>query len=503
MIAGPEFLPTTIEALEAAIGDDVAALVVEPIKGEAGVLDLPEGYLRAARELTTRHGVLLILDEIQTGAGRTGDWFAFQREGELPAGTTPDLVALAKGIGGGFPIGALVAFGAARDLLKPGDHGTTFGGNPLATATANAVLGEIERADLVGNARVMGERIRSGLAALAHPAIVDVSGRGLLIGVGLAGPWAGEVAARALQLGLIVNAAAEDRIRLAPPLTIDAADVDRFLDLFSRALATTQALAAATEGPTPMTRHFLRDDDLTQAEQTEILDLAEAIKADRWGRTPLAGPQTVAVIFDKSSTRTRVSFAVGIADLGGIPLIISTANSQLGGKESPTDTARVLERQVAAIVWRTYAQAGLEQMALGTTVPVVNALSDDFHPCQLLADLLTIREHKGTLAGLTLTFLGDGADNMVHSLPAGLRDRGHARADRVTRRVQPADADGGGCRRAIAARDRGIGHALQRPDRGRRRCGCRRHRHLGVDGQGRREGAPRRRASAATRSRPT
>lgn len=164
-----------------------------------------------------------------------------------------------------------------------------------------------------------------------------------------------------------------------------------------------------------MTRHFLRDDDVSPAEQAEILDLAERVKADRFGSTPLAGPQTVAVIFDKSSTRTRVSFAVGIADLGGSPLIISTASSQLGGKETPADTARVLERMVAAIVWRTYAQTGLEQMATGTTVPVVNALSDDFHPCQLLADLLTIREHKGRLAGLTVAFLGDGSDNMVHS----------------------------------------------------------------------------------------
>jgi len=177
-----------------------------------------------------------------------------------------------------------------------------------------------------------------------------------------------------------------------------------------------------------MTRHFLRDDDISQSEQSDILDLAETIKADRWGKKPLAGPQTVAVIFDKSSTRTRVSFAVGIADLGGSPLIISTANSQLGGKESPTDTARVLERQVAAIVWRTYAQSGLEQMALGTTVPVVNALSDDFHPCQLLADLLTIREHKGTLAGLTVTFLGDGASNMAQSyLLAGATAGMHVR----------------------------------------------------------------------------
>ena len=164
-----------------------------------------------------------------------------------------------------------------------------------------------------------------------------------------------------------------------------------------------------------MTRHLLRDDDLSPAEQAEILDLAVALKKDRWKLTPLEGPQTVAVIFDKSSTRTRVSFAVGIADLGGSPLIISTASSQLGGKETPSDTARVLERQVAAIVWRTYAQAGLEEMARGTRVPVVNALSDDFHPCQLLADLLTIREHKGELKGLTLSFFGDGRSNMGHS----------------------------------------------------------------------------------------
>jgi ornithine carbamoyltransferase len=164
-----------------------------------------------------------------------------------------------------------------------------------------------------------------------------------------------------------------------------------------------------------MTRHFLRDDDLTPDEQEQILDLAERMKADRWNAKPLAGPQTVAVIFDKSSTRTRVSFAVGIADLGGNPLIISTANSQLGGKETPSDTARVLERMVSAIVWRTYAQSGLDEMAAGTAVPVINALSDEFHPCQLLADLLTIRERKGRLAGLTVAFVGDGADNMVHS----------------------------------------------------------------------------------------
>ena len=195
-----------------------------------------------------------------------------------------------------------------------------------------------------------------------------------------------------------------------------------------------------------MTRHFLRDDDITPAEQAEILDLAVQLKADRWTQKPLEGPQTVAVIFDKSSTRTRVSFAVGIADLGGSPLIISTANSQLGGKETPADTARVLERQVAAIVWRTYAQAGLEEMAHNTRVPVVNALSDDFHPCQLLADLLTIKEHKGELAGLTLSFFGDGQSNMAHSYAlagamAGMHVRIASPIEYAPREDVVADAD--------------------------------------------------------------
>jgi ornithine carbamoyltransferase len=203
-----------------------------------------------------------------------------------------------------------------------------------------------------------------------------------------------------------------------------------------------------------VTRHFLRDDDLTQAEQSAILDLAIELKKDRFSHKPLAGPQTVAVIFDKSSTRTRVSFAVGIADLGGVPLIISTASSQLGGKETATDTARVLERQVAAIVWRTYAQSGLEEMAAGTTVPVINALSDDFHPCQLLADLLTIREHRGDLAGQTLTFIGDGASNMAQSYllagaTAGMHVRvaspeGYAPHDQVVTDARTRAAETGG-----------------------------------------------------------
>ncbi|MBN9140239.1 MAG: acetylornithine transaminase [Micrococcales bacterium] len=232
LLPGVEHLPSTVEALEAALAPGgVAALVVEPIKGEAGVVELPEGYLRAARELTARHGALLILDEIQTGAGRTGDWFAFQHEGIVP-----DAVALAKGIGGGFPIGALVTFGAASELFGPGHHGSTFGGNPLAASAANAVLGEIERADLVGNARRRGAELRARIELIGSPLVTDIQGRGLLLGIGLAEPVAGIVASRALDRGLIINAANESRIRLAPPLIIGDDELHEFTRLFTEAL---------------------------------------------------------------------------------------------------------------------------------------------------------------------------------------------------------------------------------------------------------------------------
>ncbi|OZM76721.1 ornithine carbamoyltransferase [Pseudonocardia sp. MH-G8] len=168
-----------------------------------------------------------------------------------------------------------------------------------------------------------------------------------------------------------------------------------------------------------MARHLLRDDDLTPAEQAEVLDLADAMKADRYAHRSLEGPRPVAVLFDKPSTRTRLSFEAGIAQLGGHPLIVDARSSQMGRGETIGDTARMLSRYVDAIVWRTGGQSRIEEMAAAATVPVVNALTDQFHPCQVLADLQTVRERFGRLAGLTLTYLGDGANNMAHSLLLG------------------------------------------------------------------------------------
>ncbi|WP_368496642.1 acetylornithine transaminase [Herbiconiux sp. A18JL235] len=223
MPAGVEHIDTTIEALDAAIDDTVAALVIEPIKGEAGVLGLPAGFLKRARELTERHGVLLVLDEIQTGIGRTGEWFSYMHDG-----VTPDAVTLAKGMAGGFPIGSLVTFGWASDLFSKGMHGSTFGGNPLATATANAVLTEIETAGLVENAARRGREVRAVISEIDSPLIGELRGQGLLIGVGLTEPVAVELSNAALDAGLIINAPNDSSLRLAPPLIIGDDEVREF-----------------------------------------------------------------------------------------------------------------------------------------------------------------------------------------------------------------------------------------------------------------------------------
>ena len=235
MVPGVEFIDSTIEALQATLDDRVAALFVEPIKGEAGVIDLPDGYLRAARDLTQKHGALLIIDEIQTGAGRTGEWFAFQH-----AGITPDAITVAKGIGGGFPIGALITFGGASDLFYPGTHGSTFGGNALGTAVSSAVLAEIEDEGLVRNAAERGRQLRDAIAAIDSPLIDGCRGQGLLIGIGLRHPVAKAIVAAAHEHGLVINAPNDETIRLVPALNIGDVEVDEFVALFTASLRTVE-----------------------------------------------------------------------------------------------------------------------------------------------------------------------------------------------------------------------------------------------------------------------
>ena len=230
-----------VAALEAAIDDQTAAFIVEPIQGEKGVIPAPPGYLKAAREITAKHGALLILDEIQTGIGRTGAWFAHSG-----TGVVPDVVTLAKGLGGGMPIGACIGIGQAAALLGPGQHGSTYAGNPVACAAGLAVLHAIERDDILANVRSIGERLSTGITEIGHPAVAGVRGEGLLLAIMLTGPYAADVTKAALEAGFIINAPAPDAIRLAPPLILTAAQADEFLTALPALLDTATALPAAT-----------------------------------------------------------------------------------------------------------------------------------------------------------------------------------------------------------------------------------------------------------------
>ncbi|MFI6684478.1 acetylornithine transaminase [Streptomyces sp. NPDC050485] len=213
------------DALRAAVTAETALVIIEPIQGENGVVVPPAGYLKAAREITRATGTLLVLDEVQTGIGRTGSWFEYQRH----EGVDPDIVTLAKGLGGGLPIGATVAFGAAADLLKPGMHGTTFGGNPVACAAGLAVIDTLSADGALDRVKRIGEKLRGGIEALAHPLVSHVRGAGLLLGIVLNEPLAPQVQQAAQDAGFLVNAPAPDVVRLMPPLIIGDADVDAFL----------------------------------------------------------------------------------------------------------------------------------------------------------------------------------------------------------------------------------------------------------------------------------
>ncbi|MEU5907392.1 acetylornithine transaminase [Micromonospora sp. NPDC047467] len=244
-----------VAALEAAVTDATAMVILEPIQGENGVVVPPAGYLAAARRITDRHGALLVLDEVQTGIGRTGHWFAHQAEG-----VEPDVITLAKGLGGGLPLGATLAFGRAADLLTPGSHGTTFGGNPVSCAAALAVVSTIAHEGLLDHVKRVGERLRRGIEALGHPLVSDVRGAGLLLGVVLTAPVAAALAASLREAGFLTNPVQPGVLRLVPPLILTAAQADAFLAALPAALTEATPTSTEPDGraapqriPTPLT----------------------------------------------------------------------------------------------------------------------------------------------------------------------------------------------------------------------------------------------------------
>lgn len=231
------------EALRAAVTEDTAFVIIEPIQGELGVVVPPKGYLEAAREITRATGTLLVLDEVQTGVGRTGTWFEHQAH----QGVEPDVVTVAKGLGGGLPLGATIAFGAAADLLLPGQHGTTFGGNPVACAAGLAVLDTIAEDGILDEVKRLGERLRDGVEGLGHPLVSHVRGAGLLLGIVLTEPLSPQVQQAAQGAGLLVNAPAPDVVRLMPPLIIGDDEVDEFLQALPGILDTAHRDGRAAE----------------------------------------------------------------------------------------------------------------------------------------------------------------------------------------------------------------------------------------------------------------
>jgi acetylornithine aminotransferase len=241
---GVSFVPYgDAAALTAAVDGSTAAVVLEPVLGEGGVVPAPAGYLETAREVTRANGALLVLDEVQTGIGRTGAWFAYQA-----AGVEPDVLTLAKGLGGGLPVSACLAFGDAAMLLQPGQHGTTFGGNPVSCAAALAVLDTIEADGLLERAESLGKALSAGITGLGHPLVATVRGAGLMLGIVLTAPVAAEVEAAARRHGFLVNAVAPDVVRLVPPLVLTDTQADSFLTALPEVLGAVSVAATPTDG---------------------------------------------------------------------------------------------------------------------------------------------------------------------------------------------------------------------------------------------------------------
>lgn len=401
-----------LDALREAVTHKTAAVLLETVMGEGGVRDLSPEFLREAQSLCREHDALLILDEVQCGVGRTGKWFAFQHHG-----LEPDLVTLAKGLGGGVPIGAVLARGKAATILEPGDHGTTFGGNPLSTAAALAVLDTIEHSDLLAHASRLGGMMRKALLEMAP--IAEVRGMGLMLGARLKEGNAREVVAKLFDRKVIANATDEEWLRFLPPLVLTEAEAQKALTVLAEVLGVEAPKIQVTATVTVRRQYHdvLKIEDLSPVQVDEVLALAQAQKRRRrLSPAPIAPIEgrTVAMVFEKQSLRTRVSFETAIRELGGHPVYLTKGDIGMGDRESLKDVTNNLSRWCSMIVARLYWQRDLEAMAEIADVPVVNALTELEHPCQALADLLTIREAFGG-EKVKIAYVGDG-NNVARSL---------------------------------------------------------------------------------------
>ncbi len=401
-----------VDELRDVFSHKVAAILLEPIMGEGGILELTEEFLTEAQSLCREHDALLMLDEVQCGMGRSGKWFAFQHYD-----LQPDVLILAKGLGGGVPIAATLAAGKAADIFEPGDHGSTFGGNPLACATALAVIDTIEHQDLMDRATDMGAILSAGLASMGF----KVTGKGLMIGATLEEPVARNYVRQCFEKKLIINATDEYSLRFVPPLIVNESQIASALGTLAQVMGiAAPALPPVgirwTSAAQPL-HDVLSIDDLSQTQIEEVLALAAFSKHRRQVAPSVITAvenRTVAMVFEKQSLRTRVSFESAIRELGGQAIHLGKGDIAMGSREPIKDVAQNLSRWCNMIVARLYWQKHLQELAEYADVPVINALTEWEHPCQALADMLTIQESFGQ-DKVKITYVGDG-NNVARSL---------------------------------------------------------------------------------------
>ena len=403
-----------LDELREAFSHKTAAILLEPIMGEGGVLALTTEFLKEAERLCRDNDALLMLDEVQSGVGRTGAWFCFQHHG-----IRPDVMLLAKGLGGGQPIGACLTAGKAASILEAGDHGSTFGGSPISAACALAVIDTLEHTDIMDQVKVTGKLLTEGLKQLKG--VVGTTGMGLMVGATLEKPVARDIVRECFDKKLIINATDEHTLRFVPPLIISPEQVQQCLAIVAEVMGV-EAPKPVSLGTTPrVTRKpygdLLSIDDLMDSQIDDVLDLAAYLKQRRKlapaAITPVEG-RSVAMVFEKSSLRTRVSFETALYELGAHPIYLTKADIGIGSREAMKDVAQNLSRWCNMVVARLYWQKDLQVLADNSDVPVINALTEWEHPCQALADMLTVKEKFGD-EKVKITYVGD-ANNVSRSL---------------------------------------------------------------------------------------